>query len=88
LRSGNQRPYRGDVPCRIAMIRVCQQAGLTLTQIRAVLAEALPDGQIPAPRNWELLARHLRREPETRIHDLNRFLGALGPQLQSPAAPA
>ena len=26
--AGNQRRYRGDVPCRVAMIRVCQQGGL------------------------------------------------------------
>lgn len=42
----------------------------------AELAEAIPDGQIPGPQNWELLARHLRRELGTRIHDLNRLLGA------------
>ena len=42
--AGNQRRYRGDVLCRVAMIRVCQQAGLTLTQIRVALAEAVPDG--------------------------------------------
>src|SRR5216684_5780218 len=28
--AGNQRRYRGDVLCRVAMIRVCQQAGLSL----------------------------------------------------------
>jgi MerR family redox-sensitive transcriptional activator SoxR len=40
----NQRRYRGDVLCRVAMIRVCRQAGLSLAQIRAALAEAIPDG--------------------------------------------
>jgi MerR family transcriptional regulator, redox-sensitive transcriptional activator SoxR len=86
--AGNQRRYRGDVLCRVAMIRVCQQAGLTLTQIRAALAEAVPDGQIPGPQNWELLARHLRRELGTRIDDLNRLLGALGSDVTSPAPSA
>ena len=63
------------------MVRVCQQAGLTLAQIRAalaVLADAVLDGQIPGPQNWELLAQYLRRELDTRIHDLSRLLGALG----------
>ncbi len=32
--AGNQRRYHGDVLCRVAMIRVCQQAGLSLAQIR------------------------------------------------------
>jgi len=47
--ASNQRRYRGDVLCRVAIIRVCQQAGLSLAQIRAALAEAVPDGQIPGP---------------------------------------
>ncbi len=86
--AGNQRRYRGDVLCRVAMIRVCQQAGLTLAQIRAALAEAVPDGQIPGPQHWELLAQHLRRELKTRIHDLNRLLGELGSDVTPPAPSA
>jgi MerR family redox-sensitive transcriptional activator SoxR len=76
--SSNQRRYRGDVLCRVAMIRVCQQAGLSLAQIRAALAEAIPDGHIPGPQEWEQLARHLRREVAGRISELDRLLGALG----------
>jgi len=76
------------VLCRVAMIRVCQQAGLSLSQIRAALAEAVPDGQIPGPQNWERLAQHLRRELRTRIHDLNRLLGELGSDVTPPAASA
>src|ERR1700749_3139840 len=75
--AGNQRRYRGDVLCRVAMIRVCQEAGLSLAEIRAALAEAIPDGQIPGPQNWERLAEYLRRELSTRIHHLNRLLGEL-----------
>jgi MerR family transcriptional regulator, redox-sensitive transcriptional activator SoxR len=44
--AGNQWRYRGDVLCRVAMNRVCQQAGLTIAQLRTALAEAVPDGQI------------------------------------------
>ena len=76
--ASNQRRYRGDVLCRVAMIRVCQQAGLSLAQIRAALAEAIPDGHIPGPQQWEQLARHLRREVASRISELDRLLGALG----------
>jgi MerR family transcriptional regulator, redox-sensitive transcriptional activator SoxR len=84
--AGNQRRYRGDVLCRVAMIRVCQQAGLTLAQIRAALAEAVPDGQIPGEQNWEQLALHLRRELKIRIDDLSRLLGDLGSDVVSPSA--
>jgi MerR family transcriptional regulator, redox-sensitive transcriptional activator SoxR len=75
--AGNQRRYRGDVLCRVAMIRVCQQAGLSLAQIRAALTEAVPDGRVPGPQEWEQLAAHLRRELTSRITELDRLLGAL-----------
>lgn len=91
--ASNQRRYRGDVLCRVAMIRVCQQAGLSLAQIRTALAEAVPDGQIPGPQEWEQLAQHLRREVTSRISDLDHLLGALarqnGDPIQQPSpAPA
>lgn len=76
--ASNQRRYRGDVLCRVAMIRVCQQAGLSLRQIRAALAEAIPDGQTPGRQEWEQLAAHLRREVISRITELDDLLGALG----------
>jgi len=91
--TANQRRYRGDVLCRVAMIRVCQQAGLSLAQIRTALAEAVPEGQVPGPQEWEQLAQHLRHQVSTRIGELGRLLGALAghngdPTQPSPAAPA
>lgn len=75
--SSNQRRYRSDVLCRVAMIRVCQQAGLSLAETRTALAEAVPDGQAPGPREWERLAQHLRREVTSRISELDRLLRSL-----------
>jgi MerR family redox-sensitive transcriptional activator SoxR len=91
--TANQRRYRGDVLCRVAMIRVCQQAGLSLAQIRTALAEAVPDDRIPGPQEWEQLAQHLRQQVSARISELDRLLGALAgqngnPTQPSPAAPA
>jgi MerR family transcriptional regulator, redox-sensitive transcriptional activator SoxR len=82
--ASNQRRYRGDVLCRVAMIRVCQQAGLSLAQIRAALAEAVPHGRVPGPKEWEQLAQHLRREVAGRISELDRLLGALAGQDGDP----
>src|SRR5215472_10376664 len=86
--TGNQRRYHADVLCRVAMIRVCQQAGLSLAQIRTALAEAIPGGQ-----EWEHLAQQLRQELSSRIGELDRLLGALAapngdtpPSSASPAA--
>jgi MerR family transcriptional regulator, redox-sensitive transcriptional activator SoxR len=75
--SSNQRRYRGDVLCRVAMIRVCQQAGLSLAETRTALAEAVPNGQAPGPQEWERLAQHLRREVTSRINELDRLLRSL-----------
>ena len=86
--AGNQRRYHGDVLCRVAMIRVCQEAGLSLAQIRTALAEAVPDGQVPGPREWERLAQHLRQEVSSRITKLDRLLGALAGQHDDPIQPS
>jgi MerR family redox-sensitive transcriptional activator SoxR len=75
--SSNQRRYRSDVLCRVAMIRVCQQAGLSLAETRTALAEIVPNGQAPGPREWERLAQHLRREVTSRISELDRLLRSL-----------
>jgi MerR family redox-sensitive transcriptional activator SoxR len=85
--AGNQRRYHGDVLCRVAMIRVCQQAGLSLVQTRTALAEAVPDGRIPGPQEWEHLAQHLRREVSSRISELDRLLRALTGQDGDPTQP-
>jgi len=69
------------------MIRVCQQAGLSLAQIKTALAEAVPDGQIPGPQEWEQLAQHLRREVTSHISDLDRLLSALARQNGDPIQP-
>ena len=86
--AGNQRRYHGDVLCRVAMIRVCQQAGLSLVQTRTALAEAVPDGRIPGPQEWEKLAQHLRQQVSSRIGELDRLLGALAPPNGDPTQPS
>jgi MerR family redox-sensitive transcriptional activator SoxR len=73
---GNQRRYRGDVLCRIAMIRACQRVGLSIAEIRAALAQ-LPEGHIPTPEDWDRLARHLKAELRDRIEQLTHVLDEL-----------
>lgn len=74
--SGNQRRYRGDVLCRVAMIRACQRVGLSIAEIRTALA-ALPEGHIPGPEDWDRLSRQLQTELRDRIDELNRALQSL-----------
>lgn len=70
------------------MIRVCQQAGLSLAQIGTALAEAVPDGRIPGPQEWEKLAQHLRQQVGIRISELDRLLGALAGRNDDPTQPS
>src|ERR1700726_4960918 len=86
--AGNQRRYRGYVLCRVAMIRVCQQAGLSLAQIRAALAGAVPDGPVPGPQHWERWAQPPGRALSTPTHGLSHLLGELGSEGTPPAASA
>jgi MerR family transcriptional regulator, redox-sensitive transcriptional activator SoxR len=84
--SGNQRRYRGDVLCRIAMIRACQRAELSIAEIRGALAQ-LPEGHIPTPEDWDRLAHHLRSELRDRIEQLTHVLDELSahdPRVTAP----
>ncbi len=53
--SGNQRRYARETLRRVSFIRVAQQVGLTLDEIRAAL-ESLPDNRTPTKQDWERLA--------------------------------
>lgn len=49
------RRYPREVLRRVAFVRVAQEVGLTLGEIRDALA-SLPDGRTPDPRDWQRLA--------------------------------
>jgi MerR family redox-sensitive transcriptional activator SoxR len=70
--SGGQRLYRRHVLRRLAVIRVAQRMGLTLTQISAALAR-LPVDRAPTRAEWERLSRAWRSELNERIATLERL---------------
>jgi MerR family transcriptional regulator, redox-sensitive transcriptional activator SoxR len=74
--SGNQRRFRSDVMCRVAMIRACQRVGLSIAEIKVALA-GLPEGEVPGPEDWQRLSKRLEHDLRDRIDDLNRALAAL-----------
>jgi len=75
---GGQRRYQADVLCRVIMIRACQDAGLTLAEVKIALAP-LVEGEVPDKDDWERLAESLRGEVRTRIERFERVLARLAP---------
>jgi MerR family redox-sensitive transcriptional activator SoxR len=69
---GGQRLFRRDVLRRVAVIRIAQRVGFTLSEIRDALA-ALPADRAPTRMAWESLSRSWREELDTRIATLERF---------------
>jgi MerR family transcriptional regulator, redox-sensitive transcriptional activator SoxR len=63
---GNQRRYdRGELR-RVAFIRIAQQVGISLEEIRAALDE-LPAGRTPTRADWARLSARWRRKLDARI---------------------
>ena len=52
---GGQRRYHRDVIRRVSFIRIAQEVGLTLGEIREALA-SLPEHRTPSQRDWHRLA--------------------------------
>jgi MerR family redox-sensitive transcriptional activator SoxR len=69
--SGRRRYPRAALR-RVAFIRVAQQVGLTLEQIRAALA-TLPDQRTPTHADWVALSRSWRPLLDARIAALTRL---------------
>lgn len=69
--SGHRRFHR-DVLRRIAFIRVAQQVGLTLEEIRTALA-SLPESRTPTKADWERLSRSWQPRLDEQIAQLERM---------------
>jgi MerR family transcriptional regulator, redox-sensitive transcriptional activator SoxR len=67
-----RRRYPRAALRRVAFIRVAQQVGLTLEQIRAALA-TLPDQRTPTQADWARLSREWRPQLDARIAALTRL---------------
>ena len=74
--AGNQRRYAGEVLRRVAVIRIGQEAGISLAEITEALA-ALPDGRTPTRGDWNLLSRGWRESLDRRIRQLEALRDGL-----------
>ena len=70
--TGNQRRYERHELRRIAFIRIAQQVGVSLDEIREALA-ALPENRTPTKADWARLSARWRRKLEDRIAMMERL---------------
>jgi len=70
--SGGQRRYARDVLRRVSFIRVAQQVGLSLDEIRTAL-HALPDRRTPTEKDWQRLSAAWRSRLDAQIALLERL---------------
>ncbi|GHG88928.1 redox-sensitive transcriptional activator SoxR [Pseudodonghicola xiamenensis] len=70
--SGGQRRFlRADIR-RLSFVRIAQQFGFTLPEIRDLLAE-LPNGRTPTPADWSRMGNGFRARLDARIETLQRL---------------
>ncbi|MFI5495567.1 redox-sensitive transcriptional activator SoxR [Actinoplanes sp. NPDC051859] len=69
---GNQRRYERHELRRVAFIRIAQQVGVSLEEIRGALA-ALPENRTPTKADWARLSARWRRKLDDRIAVMERL---------------
>ena len=75
--AGGQRRYTRDSLRRVSFIRVAQQVGLRLDEIRVAL-ESLPEHRTPTAKDWERLSTSWRPRLDAQIALLERLRDRLG----------
>jgi MerR family redox-sensitive transcriptional activator SoxR len=63
---GNQRRYQRAELRRVAFVRIAQQVGASLEEIRAAL-DSLPGSRTPTAADWARLSERWRRQLDERI---------------------
>ena len=69
---GGQRRYARDALRRVSFVRVAQQVGLSLDEIRVALA-SLPANRTPNHKDWERLSTSWRPRLDAQIRMLERL---------------
>ncbi len=70
--AGGQRRFGRDIIRRVSFIRVAQQVGLSLDEIREAL-HTLPERRTPTERDWHRLATSWRPRLDAQIAMLERL---------------
>jgi len=69
---GNQRRYQRAELRRVAFIKVSQQVGISLDEIRVAL-QSLPDGRTPTKADWARLSARWRKRLDDQITLMERL---------------
>jgi MerR family redox-sensitive transcriptional activator SoxR len=69
---GGQRRYPRDILRRVSFIRIAQQVGLSLDEIRTALS-SLPESRTPNQKDWERLSASWRPRLDAQIAMLERL---------------
>jgi MerR family redox-sensitive transcriptional activator SoxR len=69
---GGQRRYHRDAIRRVSFVRVAQQVGLSLEEIRGAL-ESLPNNRTPTEQDWHKLSTSWRPRLDEQIALLERL---------------
>jgi MerR family redox-sensitive transcriptional activator SoxR len=67
-----QRRYHRDALRRVSFVRVAQQVGLTLVEIREAMA-SLPDNRTPTEKDWHRLSMSWRPRLDAQITMMERL---------------
>jgi len=67
-----QRRYHRDALRRVSFVRVAQQVGLSLVEIREALA-SLPENRTPTEKDWKQLSESWRPRLDAQIAMLERL---------------
>ncbi|HEX3648004.1 MAG TPA: MerR family transcriptional regulator [Pseudonocardiaceae bacterium] len=76
-RSGGQRRYTEDALAQVGLLRLCQDAGFTLTEIRQVLAQRAAD-----PTRWRELVEAKKADVANSLRRLNKAYDLLSHALE------
>lgn len=74
--AGNQRRYKADVLRRIALIKAGQKIGVSLGEIKAILAQ-LPNERTPTTKDWENIATAWRDRLTQQINYIEKLKSSL-----------
>ncbi|MCJ2376913.1 redox-sensitive transcriptional activator SoxR [Vibrio sp. ZSDZ34] len=74
--AGNQRQYSSDILRRIAVIKIAQQVGLTLEEIKEAMS-VLPLNKAPTKQQWAKMSRQWHGTLQARIDNLQKLSGQL-----------